>query len=78
VLPWLITTTAGPALTAHMASATAGVVADPAILGGVTAGALACAVTLRRRRPAPERVRPSGVRSGPGHSSDWPTSPSGS
>jgi hypothetical protein len=48
VLPWLITTTAWPALAAHMAGATARALVDPAVLGGATAGAVAFAVALRR------------------------------
>jgi hypothetical protein len=56
VLPWLITTTAGPSLTAHVAVATAGVAADPVFLAAVTAAVLGCAVALRRCRPARKRT----------------------
>jgi hypothetical protein len=54
VLPWLITTTGWPALTAHVAGATERVVVDPAIVAGATAGALAFAVALLRRGRARE------------------------
>jgi hypothetical protein len=60
VLPWLITTTAWPALAAHVAGATARALVDPVVLGGVTAGAVAIAVTLWRCGPgsAPAAARP--------------------
>ncbi len=55
MLPWLITTSGWPALTARLAGATARAAADPAILAG-SAGALALAgVLLVRGRP---RSRP--------------------
>jgi hypothetical protein len=58
VLPWLITTTGWPALTADVAGATAHVAAAPAALacGAVLAGALAGAA-LRWGRA---RGRPGG------------------
>ncbi len=51
MLPWLITTSGWPALTARLAGATARAAADPAIVAG-SAGALALAgVLLVRGRP---------------------------
>ncbi len=46
MVPWLITTTGWPDLTAHVAGAAAHAVVEPAIVGGATAGALAFTVVL--------------------------------
>ena len=62
MVPWLITTSAWPVLTAHFAGATARVVVDPVIVEAATAAALALAggalfVLVRGR---PRRPRPHG------------------
>jgi hypothetical protein len=58
VAPWLITTSAWPVVTAHLAGPTARLVVDPVIAGVATIGALAVAGALvllceRFRHPRP-------------------------
>lgn len=58
MVPWLITTSGWPALTAHLAGATARAALDPAAVAGASAGALAGAGTLLLRNRS--RGRPRG------------------
>jgi hypothetical protein len=62
VLPWLITMTGWPALTARFAGPTARVVVDPVTVASATTGALALAVALLWRSRGT-----AGRGSGPGH-----------
>jgi hypothetical protein len=59
-VPWLITTLAWPAITAHVAGATARVVVAPAVVAGVLAcavvGACVGALALRSRAVARHRA----------------------
>jgi hypothetical protein len=55
VVPWLITTPAWPALAAHLAGATALVVADPVIVVGATAVVVTCVGALLLLSRARER-----------------------
>jgi hypothetical protein len=55
-MPWLITTTAWPALAAQLAGVSVRVVAEPAVVMAGSAGAVAGAgalVLCRRARPRP-------------------------
>ena len=62
MLPWLITTSGWPALTARMVGATARAAVDPVTVAGATAGAFALGVALLWRGRAT-----AGRGSGPGH-----------
>jgi hypothetical protein len=58
-MPWLITTSLWPALTAHLAGTAASLLVDPAVAVGAAMGATVCAgavvivsrATPRRRDP---------------------------